>query len=66
MTEDQKAVLATYPQAGAIMLNRGLYYIVAVKGNKMSGGVHLSGLHKREIEAWKDAASKLVKEGNDD
>ncbi len=58
---DKEYVIWRFPDAGAIMLNRGLYYISdqGHDGDKMSPGNDLSEMFRRESEAWSDAARKI-------
>ncbi len=58
---NEDLVKAEYPEAGAVMLNRGLYYIAidGARKSKLGAGEKLSGLFKKQQDAWADAASRI-------
>ncbi len=58
-----------YPNAGAFLLNKGLWYI-GTQGadgneNKMSGGIALSGQFSKEADAWDDAYYQFAERQED-
>ncbi len=60
MSEDREFVLSVYPEADAVMLNKGAFFIGRWGPSKMAGrSDSLSGQFWTESAAWADAAEAI-------